>query len=279
MKQIKIHREDGSVRTLEFPESASEWPLYRYIDYQVNLEKLNDHLTDETKREDPFFVYDTTMLKAKCVSEFLGVELVELFGLSANEVSPDKELALEQLFANIHQFNINAKADENQAYGVDYVFHYKGKNFHIHALHVDQMNNEKLDDISLGQLVNIMEMRRILYKSKSGKFSEADPDGSNKYTSNLSMIAALCVEVGKTFPTTPDLFEKHLQKNIEFFKDIDIQTALNIDFFLAVTLVTLEIATVSDTFGTLLKTSLPRPRKRLNGTVNKRKLRRKSSTV
>lgn len=268
MLKLNVLRDDGTRVPLQLPETHSEWPLRLYIDALVEIEALNQLITDNG--DDPLLDLEIMKQQAKTVAAFMGKEYEELFEFA---VISDAHQDIANLFNYITSFCAKVKPTI-EATGIEkYSFEHQGKSFRINANDIDTLNRESYNDMSLGQLVNIMEIKRKLFDNATGKttLNEADPDGSRRYTLFLSILSALSVEVGYEFPSTPERFDRHLEKNIMFFKDIDIQTAINADFFLTVTLRILEMSQPMRSFGSLLLTTPHAIQTKPSGIVSRKK--------
>jgi hypothetical protein len=268
MLKLNVLRDDGTRVPLQLPETYTEWPLRLYIDALIEIEALNQLLSDAS--DDPLIELEILRQQAKIVAAFLGKEFEELMEYS---VISDAHQDLSNLFNYITSYCAGVKPNIHGTGMEKYSFEFRNKQFRMHANDVDSLNRTSYSDMSLGQLVNIMEIKRKLFDHASGKetFKDVDPDGSRRYTLFLSILAALSVEVGYEFPSTPERFDRHLEKNIVFFQDIDIQTAINADFFLTVTLRILGMTQATSTFGNHQLTMHHVMQMRQNGTANKKK--------
>lgn len=244
MLNLKISKTGSAPLLFDFPEAPSEWPVRHLIDFYIANEKFDQWLSsDEASLDDHLtFKYQSLIYKSKCVSSFLGIDINEFYNVDVHSVSDDSLFTtIDTLYKNITQFVFKIKPneavfDENSRY----IYQYKGETYHLDPIIVAGMNGEEAFDIKLGHYVEIMDRKRVLYNnvSKSEKKSarEIDPEGSKQYTMFLTTVAALSQKTTQERPTSPEVFERYVSNQVHYLKDIDIQTAIDIDFFLSVTL-------------------------------------------
>jgi len=283
MKKLIIHKNGEAPLSIDFPEIASEWPVRLYIQFIAAVGQFNDWLKKiEVGEIDTFdFQAESFLWKTRCICAFLGLDQKEFFDIPltvrSEELDDDALLSIDKMFNNIMTFANSVQPQEIVTNEDDskYTFKYGDKTFEIDPLIATGIRDTDNSDLKLGHLVEIMDRKRKLYQTASDVKEEdenaIDPTGSKRYTMYLTTIAVLSDEVGAIKPDTPESFERYVRDRILFFKDIDIQTAIDVDFFLSVTMTDFESIQHINTFLKYHKTLKYQMSNKLDTTVNKRK--------
>jgi hypothetical protein len=120
---------------------------------------------------------------------------------------------------------ILSKAFQPEGVELDGKFKYKGSTFLLPPSPVNLIDPTRVDYLrgaTLGEFATATE----LYKAYTSML-----DGS--CLALLNVIAVLCRKKGEQLPSLPDEQNDFIQERVEYFKDLDFNTAMNVGFFLS----------------------------------------------
>lgn len=229
---LKI-QSDGKWVSLDFPEHPHEITLSRFIDYEKAMRALNDWRTANENENFASFKYRAGELKhvVACIAAFTGQDVskapMNKFRFSAKEGVPD------QVEADIFTvFNLAAvcisKYKETEYIG-DYWFRYKDKEYYLPFCYVNEMTKQpRYEDITTAQAIEAMEAWRLFETVQKD-----DVDGGYWFKTILNIIACMArTKEEPEFPTGETEIQRYLSERIQHFKDIDMQSALDVyNFF------------------------------------------------
>lgn len=248
MLNLKMHLGNGESLDLPFPQNAREWPIKNYIKYIVKMEQYNEWLakSDTLTLEPMNYQYQAIVHKAKAISAFFDLPANKFYEIIVKEELDDDSITdLNLLGDTIQNFCASIQIANLDVFTNRYTFEFQGKKYYIDPILVKGLSGINQLDIKLGQLIEIMEKRRLVAQHKSLKVPDpndptkkifGDPEGSLRYSNLILNIAALSKEEGEEEINDPDMFDQLVEEKRVLFKDIDIQTAMDVDFFLSVTL-------------------------------------------
>lgn len=294
MKKFLIHRNGDAPLEIEFPEAALEWKLRHYIDFLKELDRYNEFLSSEKSRELNSLDYkmQNVIWKSQCVVAFLGITMEDLFGISISplddiQFEDSASIGIHKLFTEILNFVNEIKPREivKSPSEERYVFTYRGRKFYFDPLVVSGVAGKENYDLKLGHYIEILDRKRKLYDTvkddgtKDDKpKADIDPTGSKLFTKYLTTIAVLSSCEDTIKPTSPEAFERYVRDTIPFLQDIDIQTAIDIDFFLSIMLTSYQSIPHINGFLSLQTTSQSKESIKHGTTQSKKRKPRKHST-
>jgi len=221
--RFKIGNERSIV--VDLPERAEEWTLAKFIDFKVILDEI------VSGEENAF------LLMSKAVEKVTGVSVNDILVSQLGEdFTPGKEEheGLSAIFGFLKTSALSHKGVLRG--GSEFSVTYKGKEFHIpHSKSVTLVSGEVPQrGLSVFEAVECLEIIRLT-SDKIKK--EGDPKGNIWYSRYIKMLALLLEEKGDEFLTDQALRERKIAQREIFFQDIDLRTALDVDFFLLTLLI------------------------------------------
>lgn len=264
-------RKSGEVfAELELPQSLSDVPLNRFIDFLVECRNLSD------ENQNQF------MVMARAISEFCAHPLAEIIEAEIGDVYSPTVSGLDGSLRNIFGYisSLIAKGKGELLTPEAAGFEYEGNTYRIPVIMQQALAGEyRLPEMSVIETVEVAEIQRFktqktkmgdqggeirrrimdIANSESGLFPEnderrlqvmqaaeklvnieteraGDPNGSLLYTMYLKMLAVICRQEGEHLPIDDAQREAWINDRAVHFRRIDAQTALNVDFFLTNTL-------------------------------------------
>jgi hypothetical protein len=224
MYLIKINGKD-----LRYPETASDIKVMQYIDFIKEHSKFNNEMS----------IYETTLQLGQCLSAFFGIDILEFKDIDSGIDDLNKYIKGSDEIIKLN--SIVGYVSGIAKIITDYVpatqteslnFTYKGKEWNIPQFKVSEFSDEFLrPQLKYGTVIKIVESKRVASKivGKDEKGNDKDPTGSNQLTELLYVVSYLATN-DEIDPTIRDINER-----IQYFKDIDMKSALDIFFFLTST--------------------------------------------
>jgi hypothetical protein len=182
-------------------------------------------------------LYTNTVELAKCLCEYLDLELEDLAEFEANNETTESYLkgvkeiedysSIAGLVAHIANVIMNYKAKTDFEV---LSFNYRGYVWSVPHFKASEFTGKIIrPNMKFGDVVRISEAKRVASTligklGKDGK--DLDPNG-NAQISELLYIVSYLAENKEVDPYLTDINQR-----IEYFKDIDMQTALDLLFFL-----------------------------------------------
>lgn len=218
---IRINNQD-----LKYPQQPKDIKVSQFIDFMKSLGQC-------IYSED---MYANTINLANCLAEFWRISLDQLGEVESDNVdTKNYYLGLEE----VKEFNsiaglvsgiskvIERYVPSKQGDSLD--FNYRDRTWTIPKFKASDFSDEFLRPVmKFGAVMRINEAKRlaslVVRKDKDGK--DLDPNGSAQYTELLFIVASLAEN--KEF----DPYLSNINERIEYFKDIDMQSALDVCFFL-----------------------------------------------
>ena len=245
MYKVSLKTTDGkSVIDIDFPEHPSEVKLKQFIEFEVAYESLNKWLDslDETDWRKVEVQLNYIKKIIEIISEFTGHEIIDkgltigdfekhlgemMYLKEGEQLDLDLiESSLFSLYTNI--WRVFKKNKPRHRTEKDFVFEYKGKRWKMPLMLVDIISQKKIpQDLTTAELVEAAEVVRLWDMHKKN-----DIQGSVRFTSILKLVAILARNVkGDTFPSTDSEIEKYISERTFHFQNIDMETALDIQYF------------------------------------------------
>lgn len=259
MYSIQLKGIDGKViEELNFPEAPEEVTLQQYAGFNAAFKKMaeweealevDERVTKINGKEVISTKYQLELIRHifNCVYEFTGSKHIDKLSVGSFNRYFKKLMGAKK----IEEIDLNT-SEENlltiytnclrviKGYkpkirkGEDAYFEHKGKRFKIPSFYVDAVTKQdRFDTIPTGKAVEVLEAVRAWENNK-----EFDESGGIYYTTVLKLIAVFSRKIVKknpeeleAFPTSTQGIEKFINDRVIFFKDIDMCTALDIEFF------------------------------------------------
>lgn len=203
----------------DLPQTTRDWSLSDFIDFKVIMNQIIDEDVNAFKG------------MAKAVSIVTKVDIEDILCSQLGEdYTPGKD-EYEGLAAIFGYLKESALSQKGKMPKRDkFEVNYKGKTFYIpHVKAVTLSAGEVPGGISVFEAVECMEIIRLTTaKTKA----EGDPLGNIWFTQYIKMLAILLHESGTEFVPDQAIRERQIAQQEVFFKDIDLETALDTDFFL-----------------------------------------------
>lgn len=228
MIQGQLKTESGEIICeIDLPQDAGEIRLNQYIPFICHVRRLNDEKQME----------NTTVVQvmAEAIGEFCDVDLDEVFRAKMGDLYAEEETlydTLRGIWGYLVKVLISFKG--NLRVGQDFSFECEGEDFEIpFHQHVALISGNVMPGLNVQQSVECLEIIRLTEDSIKTK---GDPKGSLWYSQYLKMLAILTRKVGgETLPSNISMRQDFYQKRAKLFSRIDLQTALDVDFFLQIT--------------------------------------------
>jgi len=248
MIKCNLSRPDGTiVASFDFPTQAKEVTYSDYVAFETAYEAKEEWLKENDGKSflEPEFMASYIRHVAHIVEAFTKQKVLEAaLGDYMQHVSQFygddtaailKELhAVENtvftLYANIWKTIATYKKHVHT--GEAYRFLYKGKQYSLKASYRDAITGVmRFESVSVAQGVESLEAWDIYLKAMGN-----DPKKRFLFTTIITLIACLALEEGQQFPDKEKEIQKWVSERTVYFKDIDMETALNVrDFFLLIT--------------------------------------------
>lgn len=219
---------------LELPESLSEVPLNRYIDFLTENEAIGNPEENQI------------LAVAKCVGCFLGVDLPQLLRAEVGDVFQKEYKGLDGGLSSLYGYiaTLVGQCKPQLRSQESAVFEYKGERFQIPLILQQAIAGDVLlPDVEVVEAIEAAEVQRVTFQSLKG--IEVTPEtrdkrGSLFYSMYLRLMATLLRKEGERLPIQEAERERWINDRALFFQEIDAATALDLDFFLRGILTNLE---------------------------------------
>lgn len=201
------------------PEKTNEWTLAKYIDFMVIARRIADG--DE----------NIFLAMSNAVQVVTGVDINNIMlSQTGEDYTPGKNEyeGLAAIFGYLKDSAMSRKGRmiTDQEIRVDY----GGKTFIMPQIKLVALASGIVPKgISVFEAVECLEIIRLT-TDKTKK--DGDPNGDLWYSQYLKMLALLLHEEGQEFIFDQTIRERQIAQTEVFLKDIDLETALNVDFFL-----------------------------------------------
>lgn len=239
MLSLELVTDTGKVLQIEVPEKASEVRLNKYIDLHDGYHTLTEWIReqgDQLYENRTYYAYRL----GKLLSDFLGVDLIDILSLPASGLLDDSGELLPGVLKD-HLSNITTNTDRPEVIDtlftifelikhavLDYEprlvgeFTYKEETYEVPEIRILAMGQVDFPKLTVLQTIEALEVRRAASVAKEQATSAL-------YTSYLHQLAVLCRKKGEVFDL--DSFDSQVQSRIAHFKDIPMDIALNVVFF------------------------------------------------
>jgi hypothetical protein len=255
MIRIELERVDtGKIIPIDLPVNAAELKLSQALDWQFGFYALHDWFTEH---EDTWFKYryKYIVMTAKVVAEIysevesfrdlLGIKSDSFVNMGVEDMHEHISamckgsfkhhniLELEESITKIMDYTssivLNAKHDVNYL-----VVNYKGNEYKLPSYIEDKALNKNVHaPSSIQQAVETMAVKTN-YNNTLSEMLKVDPKADRKNITKNVLFTKYVSEVAILLNNPEDLpdddadFKIWLSQQIDFFKDIDYQTVLNI---------------------------------------------------
>lgn len=211
-------------KEFKLPQNASEMTARQYVMFMKQYEKCE--FTDD--------VYHNTVELAKCLAKFWDIDINDFADFDVNPENTESFISGEEItqfndIAGISNIIRNIIYRHVPEFSLDgHEFTYKGAKWNIPVFKISKFKEDYIrPNIKFGPVRKLMEAKRVasefINRSKSDK--DKDPDGSYQFSEFQYTVAYLA---------TNNTLDKEMSFNekLNYFKDIDAATAINLCFFL-----------------------------------------------
>lgn len=208
--------------TIEIPEHPREIKLSQYIDWVTALR-------DSREKEENEVI---TVIYA--IKEFSGVDMDQLakarFGDEQGVVTSGDVMPIYTAISNaILSFKPRLWTEDDNEVVVN------GEIFLIPKTFRGALSGAiSYSDLSTLEVVELLEFKKA--SEMEAKENEGKVSASQWYSDYLRLLAFLLKKEGESLPTNGNERDVFIKERMRMFKDIDLETALNCDFFLTSTL-------------------------------------------
>jgi hypothetical protein len=232
MLQLKINK-DGKWIAFDFPEYPHEVSLSAFIDYEKAMSALNEWRKENENENFASFKYRAGELKhvVACIAAFVGRDVskspMNKFRFSAKDgISDEVET---NIFAVFNLAAVCMSKYKESEYIGDYWFSYKGERYYLPFSYVNEMTKAvRYEDVTAAQSIEALEAWRLFEIVQS-----SDADGGYWFKTILNIIACMARKKDDPeFPSSESEIQRYLSERILHFKDIDMQSGLDVyNFF------------------------------------------------
>lgn len=206
----------------DIPQTAAEIRLVQYIDFLVALRKWKEDETNDAAQ------------MGRAVAAFLGVDIVDLAQIKFGRVQEYDQQAMEMVDSLYKIYMVISKVVGEYKPKIrnseDLRVQYKGVDLVMPGhMKMAAIGIEDLGALSFLEAVETYELKRVTQEVME---KEGDPEGSYLYSQYLGVLALLLRKPGEALPVDDVQRAAFLQQRKVFFKDITLDIALDLDFFL-----------------------------------------------
>lgn len=215
MIQANLRSSDGElIASIPLPESLAEMRLAQFVNFTTHAAKEGNAIE--------------VMLKA--VSEFAEMDLEQLAKAKVGNIYTEVE-NLDDTLRSLYGYisNLITSFEPALRTELDHKFTYQGQEYLIPIMRtVPLITGVVLPDLSVGEAVESLEVLRTLDLVTK---ENGDPEGSERFTAYLKLLAILARKEGEKLPVKDAERERFIRERLIHFQGIDAKTALDIDFF------------------------------------------------
>jgi hypothetical protein len=213
MKVAKLIAPDGEVIVeVRVPDTMQEVRLEQYVNFLKAMEPIQE--SDQN--------YIPNVVKA--ISEFYNVDMNTLLTVRFKGKESQAMDSLAPLYWHTHK--LISEYNPTLRKGSDLKIKYRKQSFTLRGMTV----KGTFDDLTVLEAYECLEAKHLFQdKDEEG----LDVNGNYLYTRYLRIIATLCRKQGEDLPMNDLQRERFIGERIEFFRDIDAATAMDVDFFLS----------------------------------------------
>ena len=245
MITAKIQKTTGETVEIAIPEHGSEIKLSQALDFNVGCLKLFEFIRDNAEQfEARKAQYLIEVIK--CLNNYFEgiIDIFECDGSLVN-ISPedfDQHIALLADKIDIDSatntalgiFNLLLKAVREVRPQIEdqwpNKFEYKDSTFIFPEIWKDKIYNTlNFKSISVKQAVEVLQIHNNYVNNVSGLKETDEAHVNSTFSKYLSELAILLVKEGEKIPTDETEFRQFMAERMEFWQDIDLQTAVNIE--------------------------------------------------
>lgn len=222
MKIARLLSAGREVAAIPLYESLYDVPLSRAIDFLKAREPFDNAEAMEKGQ------VNEARVMVKAVGAFFGLELEQMIGVDAIDAG-DVADGIESLYAWI--IDLLGTFTGRMRTPQDCTFEYKGDAYTIPVLSIRAMTGLPgvPANLQAGEMIEAYEIKRLAQT----RIGEGDPDGTYLYTYYLQLLAALARKDGEQLPYSDSECADFIERRTVHFQEIDVGTALDVDFFLA----------------------------------------------
>lgn len=242
----KLAKSTGEVIELNIPETGSEMKLSQALDFNVGCLRLFEWIRDHAETIDSHRVEYLVNIINVINTYYDG--LVDFFEIESDVIDQitiaDINANLEHLVNGIDVpkatgtalgiFNLLLAATRNTTPQIEdgwpQTFEYKGKVFCFPEIWKDKLYNSlNYKSISVKQAIEILQVHNN-YITNVKDLQRTDENHVNMtFTKYLSELAILLLQKDETIPTDETEFKQFMAERMDFWQDIDLQTAVNVE--------------------------------------------------
>lgn len=229
MKQITLVNFEGNpITTIDLPETSKEVMFRQFVNMTMAMSEIpNDDKHSLTPEQ-------YIRILVNVLGEFFEKPREVFNELDISGMNPDQAIEMESDLVLMINYLIGVSSYEPKLRDKDsYRFDYQGETFEIPyyraSAYVKGLTNRP--DIKVGEITEVLEMNRI-----KAELVAQDKTGSEWFTLVIHKVATLARKPGEELPEDPAELRTLLAERTHFFQDIDLETALDMAFFLRSTI-------------------------------------------
>ena len=246
MIKATVKKSTGEEIVIMIPETGSEMTLSQALDFEfccldlfewlkLNHDELEskplEHIVKIIKCLNVFYsgIVDFYELDAKYLEGYDNASIEKHFEVI--KVGLNKDQAYSSLMG-IFNLIYAALKNTNPKLRDEHTFTYKDESFVFPSIYKDPVFNEnQFKSPSVRQAIEILQAQ-VNYNNYTKELSKTDVKVSEfLYEKFLSELAVLLLKEGETIPTDETEFKKHMNERKMLFQDIDLQSAMDIEFW------------------------------------------------
>ena len=224
MYQVKVKAKGFETKTITIPDIENV-SLSAYIDFVTHVSKIK-----ESSDEEPTPPGQALAHIIEAVSLFTGEDMEFFMQLPQGKTTDgysDKFVSAWGLYNLIAQ--TIGKYRPKIRYGEDLNFEYKGQQCRIPGFLISGPNLAS-HNLPTAQAIEVLETQRLIQDAIK---LNGDPDGAAIYTQYLRVCAILIrTDEHDRLPYNQPEIDKYIDERVEFFKQVPMVIALDVDFFL-----------------------------------------------
>lgn len=241
----KLNKSTGESFDLSIPENASEVGLINALDFEFAcfdvFEFLKNHSEEMEERKFEYLHYIIVALNSfyTGIVDFYEIDNKHL-NLSSDEWNKhfstlSNKIDYEQAEHSIISiFNLTYKAikDTKPTLRTKDYFEYKGERFVFPTIWIDVLfQRENFNSPNVKQFIELLQ-NQANYIAAIKDLSKRDlKTVEHLYTKYLTDLAYLLLKEGETIPVNEVDCKKFITNRMDFFQDIDLQSAIDIEYY------------------------------------------------
>jgi len=220
MIDIEIRQNENLVAVIQVPSEASDVNLRDFIDFA------------STKRIEGREIESMVLALSAFLKCDIGTILKMPIG-EAGELPPVIEKGSLNTLNQLYAFVVQRLAIvDMRLMDFDSTI-YKGVKYVLPPVVYREIKGAKFEDLSVLEAIDVMEIQRLAgMMNEEAEKEGKENDGSILYSRLLSTMAVLLRMEGESLPLDAEKRAEFIANRTQHFADMDLETALSVDFFL-----------------------------------------------